>query len=101
MGVTQGQHAGVDGVFAQIVQVLQVAEAGQGVGQARHRGFRQAAARRQFLVTQVPFAGPEATQQLQATRQGGDELAVRLQGLQVDFGVDAFALVHGHSSWIR
>jgi len=56
--------------------VLEVAQAGQGVGHARHRRFRQAGLARQFLVTQHAFAGGKTAQQFQASGQRGDELPI-------------------------
>ena len=55
--------------------VGQVAERGQGVGQAADGRARQAGARRDLAVGQG-FAGAEGAQHLEAARQRGDELAV-------------------------
>nr|GFD56087.1 hypothetical protein [Tanacetum cinerariifolium] len=75
-GVAERQHGGAELVAALVGGVVQVAEAGQRVGQARDGRLGHAGAFRHLAVAEGRFAGPEAAQDLEAARQRRHELAV-------------------------
>ena len=74
--VAKGQHAGAQLVFSQAVRIIEVAEFGEGIGEARNRRFRDARALGHVRVRQIDFAGTKATEHFQPARQRVDELAV-------------------------
>jgi len=75
-GVAERQHRGAELVLAEAADVVEVAQLGQRVGEARHGRLGQAGAMGDLLVAQHAFAGMEGAENVEATGQRGDELPV-------------------------
>ena len=91
-GIAQRQHRGAQLVFAEAADVVEVAELGQRVGEARHGGLGQTGAMGDLLVAQHAFTGMEGAQPLAAAQariaHGFDHarLAALPQGQQMIHG---------------
>ncbi len=75
-GVAERQHRGAELILAEAADVIEVAELGQGMGEAGDRRLGQAGAMSDLLVAEHAFAGMEGAQDVQPPGQGGDELTV-------------------------